>query len=209
MHPSREGDLFRLGVFGGTFDPLHIGHLIVASEALFSFELDRILFVPAGRPWQKPSYSSAEDRFMMTSLGVGSHPKFAVSRIELDRPGLTYTVDTMTALRDFYGPELRLYFIVGADALVNLATWEGIERLAGQTELIAVSRPGFHLEDWQPQPEWPKVRILPVSGIDVSATDIRARVATARPIDYLVPPEVARYIREHGLYLGVQEAAGA
>jgi nicotinate-nucleotide adenylyltransferase len=209
MHSSSEDALSRLGVLGGTFDPLHIGHLIVASEALFAFELDRILFVPAGRPWQKPSYSSAEDRFMMTSLGVGSHPKFAVSRIELDRSGLTYTVDTLTALRDFHGPELRLYFIVGADALMNLATWEGIERLAGLTELIAVSRPGFDVEDWQPQPEWPKVRMLPVPGIDVSATDIRARVATGRPIDYLVPPEVARYIREHGLYLGAQEAAGA
>jgi nicotinate-nucleotide adenylyltransferase len=208
MHPTAEGPLSRLGVLGGTFDPLHIGHLVVASEALYAFELDQVLFVPAGRPWQKPSYSDAEDRFMMTSLGVGGHPRFATSRIELDRPGLTFTVDTMTALRDFHGPETQLFFIAGIDAVQRLGTWEGIELLAGLTELIAVSRPGLELTDWEPRPEWPKVRNLEVPGIGVSSTDIRVRVDTGRPIDYLVPPEVARYILDHRLYSDAKAAAG-
>ena len=106
----------RLGVMGGTFDPIHIGHLVAASEALHVFELDRVLFVPTGQPWQKSSYSDAEDRFLMTSLGAATHRCFAVSRIELDRKGPTFTAETMRTLRDFHGADTKLFFILGADA---------------------------------------------------------------------------------------------
>src|SRR5687768_2641792 len=114
--------LKRLGVLGGTFDPIHIGHLIAATEARRAFRLDRVLFVPAGTPWQKSECSDAEDRFMLTTLAVAEDPAFAVSRIELDRKGPTYTVDTMRDLRSFYG-DVELFFIAGADAVAHLGSW--------------------------------------------------------------------------------------
>jgi nicotinate-nucleotide adenylyltransferase len=113
---------------GGTFDPIHLGHLIAASEALARLDLDRMLFVPTGRPWQKTRYSDAEDRFIMTSLAAASHPRFAVSRMELDRTGPTYSADTLEQLRLFHGPDIKLFFIIGADAALKLGTWHGLER---------------------------------------------------------------------------------
>jgi nicotinate-nucleotide adenylyltransferase len=115
----------RLGVMGGTFDPIHTGHLRVATEVLDLFALDRILFVPAGTPWQKEGFSAAEDRWMMTALAASAEPRFEASRMEIDRKGPTYTVDTMAMLRDFYGPEAVLYFIAGIDAVLTLGTWHG------------------------------------------------------------------------------------
>lgn len=185
---------------GGTFDPVHVGHLIAASEALHRLTLDRVLFVPTGRPWQKSNYSEAEDRFVMTLLAAASHPRFAVSRMELDRTGATYTADTLQELRSFHGPEVELFFIIGADAVLKLGTWHGIERLNGLCEVVAVTRPGFDLSALKPEPHWPKVRIMEMPGIDVSASDIRARRRAGAPIDFLVPADVARYIRDHGLY---------
>jgi nicotinate-nucleotide adenylyltransferase len=196
----------RLGVFGGTFDPIHIGHLIAASEAMFAFSLDRVLFVPAGRPWQKESFSDPEDRFTMTVLGTASHERFSVSRTEVDRTGPTYTADTMEALRDFYGGDARLYFILGADAAAKLETWRGIERLSGLTEFIAVARPGVG-DSFDPGNTSQVVHKLTIPGVDISSTDVRARVGAGRPIDFLVPAPVADYIRRNGLY-GAERKAG-
>jgi nicotinate-nucleotide adenylyltransferase len=186
---------------GGTFDPIHIGHLVAASEAMYRFQLDRVLFVPTGRPWQKERYSAPEDRYAMTLLGAASSPGFAVSRMEIDRRGPTYTADTMQQLRDFYGPEVGLYFIAGADAILRLHTWRAVERLSETTELIAVTRPGFDLEELEVRPGWPVVHTMRMPGISVSATEIRTRAAEGRPIDFLTPPDVVRFIRENRLYL--------
>ncbi len=192
--------LHRLGVMGGTFDPIHLGHLIAASEALFRLDLDRVLFVPTGRPWQKTRYSDAEDRFIMTSLAAALHPRFAVSRMELDRTGPTYSADTLDELRLFHGPDIRLFFIIGADAALKLGTWHGLERLRGLTEVVALARPGFSLESLKPEAHWPKVEMMQMPEIDISSSDIRGRVSAGQPIDYLVPADVMAYIRDHGLY---------
>ncbi|HEX2050348.1 MAG TPA: nicotinate-nucleotide adenylyltransferase [Actinomycetota bacterium] len=190
----------RLGVMGGTFDPIHIGHLVAASEALYAFELDRVTFVPTGQPWQKRFYSDAEDRYLMTVLGAASNPCFAVSRVELDRKGPTYTADTMDVLRSFHGDGVELFFIVGGDAVLRLGTWHKVERLAALATVIAVTRPGFALGNLVREPSWPELRVLEMPGIDVSSTDVRARVRAGRPIDYVVPADVVRYIRDRGLY---------
>lgn len=186
---------------GGTFDPIHLGHLIIASEALHALGLDRIVFMPTGRPWQKKSYSDSEDRYLMTVLGAEGNPRFAVSRMELDRVGPTYTADTMQALRDFHGDEVDLYFVAGADAVLKLGTWERIEALGELAAVVAVGRPGFDIASFHPEPSWPRIIDLATPGLDISSTDIRQRVREGRPIDYLVPAPVVSYIREHGLYM--------
>jgi nicotinate-nucleotide adenylyltransferase len=196
----------RLGVMGGTFDPIHIGHLIIASEALHALSLDRMVFMPTGHPWQKKSYSDPEDRYLMTVLGASATPRFAVSRMELDRVGPTYTADTMQALRAFHGADAQFFFIVGADAVLKLGTWERVEHLGQYADVVAVGRPGFDLGGLQPQSSWPKIRVMEAPVLDISSTDIRRRVRAGRPIDYLVPEQVVTYIREHGLYVG-EEAA--
>lgn len=190
----------RLGVIGGTFDPIHIGHLVAASEALNAFSLDRVMFVPAGRPWQKSTHAEPEDRFMMTALGAAHHARFSVSRIELDRKGPTYTVDTLATLKDFF--TAQVFFIAGADTVAEIGTWHNVEALGDLTEIIAVTRPGYSLDTREMAPGWPKVHTMEIPGLDVSSTMIRARIAEGKPIDYLVPPEVARYISRLGLYVG-------
>ncbi len=207
MDPQK-GPIERLGVMGGTFDPIHLGHLIAASEALHELRLDCVLFVPAGRPWQKGTFAPAEDRYSMTVLAAASHERFAVSRLELDRGGPTYTVDTMEQLKDFYGDGVALYFIVGRDALAKLGTWHRVERLASLVELVAVSRPEAG-EDTAPLAEsWPSVVYLDIPEVAISSTEIRERIGAGRPIDYLVPTEVEDYIRRNGLYLDRREVTG-
>lgn len=207
---DRIGDgVARLGVMGGTFDPIHMGHLIIASEALHEVGLDRMVFMPTGQPWQKKAQSSPEDRYLMTVLGTSGNPRFAVSRMELDRVGPTYTADTMQQLRDFHGPDTELFFVAGADAVLKLGTWERIESLGELAEIVAVTRPGFVLEGLHPEPSWPRISTMPTLGLDISSTDIRARVAHGRPIDYLVPAEVVSYIKEHGLYMNEEGDAVA
>jgi len=203
-----EQQVRRLGVFGGTFDPIHMGHLVAASEALHAFQLDRVLFVPAGQPWQKQGYSPAEDRYLMTMLGTVGHPRFAVSRIELDRRGPTYTADTLQSLRDLLG-DLELFFIAGTDAAQNLGTWHDVARVARLAELIVVTRPGAAVADVASGEALPKTHLLTIPGVAVSATEVRQRVREARPIDYLVPREVALHIRQQGLYLDQPGAASA
>jgi nicotinate-nucleotide adenylyltransferase len=190
----------RIGVMGGTFDPIHLGHLIAASEVRHNFDLDRIMFVPTGQPWQKESFSDPEDRYQMTVLGAADNPCFAVSRMEIDRIGPTFTVDTLRALRDFHGPESSLYFILGADAALKLGTWHRVEGMEDLAEIVAVTRPGFDMSRLELQPGWPRLNVLSMPLIDISSSDIRERVRTGRPIAYQVPQSVERYIVERGLY---------
>ncbi len=190
----------RLGVMGGTFDPIHVGHLVAAATVLESLALDRVVFVPTGQPWQKERYSDPEHRFAMTLLGAAADRRYAVSRMEIDRRGPTYTADTMAQLRDFYGGSVTLYFIAGADAVLRLGTWHGVERLSDTTTIVAVTRPGWDINRLSPQPGWPPIRRVRMPDVDVSATDIRRRVARGLPIDGLTPPPVIRYIRDNGLY---------
>lgn len=190
----------RLGVMGGTFDPPHIGHLVAASEVRHALALERVLFVPTGMPWQKEGRAPAEDRFMMTTLALADHPGFAASRAELDRKGPTYTIDTLAELKAFYGDDTELYFIAGSDALFNLGTWHRVDELGSLCRIAAVSRYGADLSAFKPRPGWPEVIAVDMPQIGVSSTDIRARVAASRPIDFLVPAPVARYIAARGLY---------
>ena len=203
----RDDQPRRIGILGGTFDPIHIGHLVAASEALHRFRLDRILFVPAGSPWQKQGYSDAEDRYLMTVMAAAEHHCFAVSRTEIDRRGPTYTVDTLSELRGFH-PEAELFFILGADAASNLSSWHGLDRLGELAEMIVVPRPGAP-GSLDTQPHWPRINELPMPLIGVSATEIRRRAASDEPIDFLVPARVARHIRENGLYAGRERDAHA
>ena len=198
----------RIGVLGGTFDPIHIGHLVAGAEALHAFSLDRVLFVPAGDPWQKHAVADAEDRFMMTMLGTAGHPAFSVSRIELDRRGPTYTADTVASLREYYEGNLELFFILGADAAANLGTWKKLDELAGSMEVIAVKRPGTELAITS-RDGWPRTHILDIPAMEVSGSELRERVRTGRPIDFLVPKDVVTYIRTHGLYVGERRAEPA
>jgi nicotinate-nucleotide adenylyltransferase len=192
--------LNRVGVLGGTFDPVHLGHLAAASEVLHSFELDRVLFMPAGDPWQKTAHVPAEDRFLMTELAISGSSSFAASRLELDRKGPTYTADSFEMLRGFYGDHVQFFLILGADALLNLPTWKKLDRLRELVEIVAVSRPGFDLGDYHESPDLPTVHRKEIPGMDISAHGIRERVQKGEPIDFLVPGEVARYIRANGLY---------
>ncbi|MEA2452104.1 MAG: nicotinate-nucleotide adenylyltransferase [Actinomycetota bacterium] len=208
MEPSSGQPPERLGVLGGTFDPIHIGHLVAASEAMYRFGLQQIVLVPTGRPWQKASYSDPEDRMMMATLAAATHSKLAVSRVEIDRKGPTYTVETLEEFRSFF-PSTQLYFIAGADAVAELGTWHRVEDLAGLAEVVAVTRPGSDITNLPTSAGWPKVTALEIPGLAISSTDIRRRVAEGLPIDYLVPADVARFIRERGLYVQVEEARGA
>lgn len=185
---------------GGTFDPIHLGHLVAASEVLHSFDLDRVLFMPAGDPWQKSSKTAAEDRFMMTTLAIAGFSAFAASRLELDRKGPTFTADSFETLREFYGSDVEFFLITGADAVLNLSTWKKLDRLRELVEVIAVSRPGSDLSSLQQSEDLPVVHVKEMPGIDISATEIRERVRVGEPIDFLVPLDVVRYIRTHGLY---------
>ncbi len=191
---------------GGTFDPLHIGHLTAASEARHACGLDIVLFVPTGHPWQKRDYSDPEDRWVMAMLGACSDSHFAASRTEIDRRRLTYTVDTVSELRDFYGDAVELFFIAGADAALNLGTWRGLERLEALARIIVVNRPGFPLEGLKPGPKWPDLSRVEIPGVHISSTELRERVRSGRPIDHLVPADVVAYIRARGLYVGGREA---
>ena len=199
----------RVGLMGGTFDPLHIGHLIAASEVLHALALDTVVFVPAGRPWQKREFSDPEDRFVMTSLGAAEHRSFSVSRIELDRRGPTYTVETLEAMHGFYGSETSFFFIAGTDAMAQLETWHRFPELRDLVEMIVVPRPGWDGASLKPTGAWPELHTVEIPRVDISSSEIRARVAAGRPIDLLVPAPVARYIRAEGLYSSGEQLVDA
>lgn len=193
-----------LGVLGGTFDPIHYGHLVAAEEARHTFGLDIILFIPCGQPYHKPTppTASAEDRYEMTRLAAASNPFFEVSRLEIDRGGPSYTVDTVAALQQAR-PNCSLHLILGTDAVEELSTWKRPEELLRQCRVIIVSRPGASWEQAEaalPPAHAEHVHRLEIPGLDISSTDLRQRAAQGRPLRYLVPDAVEQYIRQHGLY---------
>jgi nicotinate-nucleotide adenylyltransferase len=185
---------------GGTFDPIHHGHLVAASEAAHRFDLDEVLFVPTGQPWQKleTAVSPAEHRYLMTVIATASNPDFTVSRVDLERAGTTYTIDTLHDLRDLRGPATDLYFITGADALAQILTWKESDELFALAHFIGVTRPGHHLSgDGLPAD---RVSLLEVPAMAISSTDCRDRVRAGEPVWYLVPDGVVQYIAKHRLY---------
>mgnify|MGYP001482656229 CR=1 FL=1 len=192
---------------GGTFDPIHNGHLVAASEVAALFGLDEVVFVPSGQPWQKAhrEVSPAEDRYLMTFLATAGNPQFTVSRIDIDRGGPTYTVDTLRDLRRLR-PDDELFFITGADALAQIFTWRSPHELFELAHFVGVTRPGYHLRRDSALPA-DAVSLLEVPALAISSSDIRARVARGAPIWYLTPDGVVRYIGKRGLYRPDSEQA--
>ncbi len=190
---------------GGTFDPIHNGHLVAANEIADLYDLDEVVFVPTGHPWQKEDadVSPAEDRYLMTVIATASNPRFRVSRVDIDRPGPTYTVDTLRDMRREYGDKAELFFITGADALEKILTWKDPERVFGLAHFVGVTRPGFTLSDAHLPRD--TVSLVQVPAMAISSTDIRARVARGKPIWYLVPDGVVQYISKRRLYQGRDE----
>ncbi|MEJ3749659.1 nicotinate-nucleotide adenylyltransferase [Actinomycetes bacterium KLBMP 9797] len=193
-------DARRIGIMGGTFDPIHHGHLVAASEVADRFGLDEVVFVPTGEPWQKGgvTVSAREDRYLMTVIATSSNPRFQVSRVDIDRPGPTYTVDTLRDLRAEYGPKAQLFFITGADALEKLLSWKDTEQMFEMAHFIGVTRPGFPLSNAHLPAD--VVTLVQVPAMAISSTDCRSRVADGKPIWYLVPDGVVQYIAKRRLY---------
>lgn len=186
---------------GGTFDPIHHGHLVAASEAAQTYHLDQVIFVPTGQSWQKNAVTAAEHRYLMTVIATASNPQFTVSRIDIDRPGPSYTVDTLTELHQLY-PTADLFFITGADAMAGIATWKNVESLSSLAHFVAVSRPGHNL-DISSLPEM-DVSLLEIPALAISSTDCRARTRRGLPVWYLVPDGVVQYISKYRLYRSVE-----
>src|SRR6266513_12088 len=194
------GDAQRIGVMGGTFDPIHHGHLVAASEVAQFFTLDEVVFVPTGQPWQKDDrkVSPSEDRYLMTVIATASNPRFSVSRIDIDRGGPTYTIDTLRDLRAERGKEAELFFITGADALAQIMSWQDVNELFALAHFVGVTRPGHQLTgDGLPED---KVSLVEVPALAISSTDCRHRVASGEPIWYLVPDGIVQYIAKRKLY---------
>jgi nicotinate-nucleotide adenylyltransferase len=189
----------KIGVMGGTFDPIHHGHLVAASEVADRFALDEVLFVPTGQPWQKSTtvVSPPEDRYLMTVVATASNPRFSVSRVDIDRAGPTYTADTLADLHEQF-PGSQLYFITGADALAQILSWHKIDELFELAHFVGVTRPGYELADGH-LPEG-VVSLVEVPAMAISSTDCRNRVAQGHPVWYLVPDGVVQYITKRNLY---------
>jgi nicotinate-nucleotide adenylyltransferase len=187
----------RIGVMGGTFDPIHHGHLVAASEVRQSLQLDEVIFVPTGQPYMKTAASSAEHRYLMTVIATASNPDFTVSRVDVDRVGPTYTIDTLRDLRQRY-PDDELFFISGADAIAQILDWKDIGELWELAQFVAVSRPGHALSISGLPPQ--RVSSLEVPALAISSTDCRERVGRGFPVWYLVPDGVVQYISKHRLY---------
>jgi nicotinate-nucleotide adenylyltransferase len=190
----------RLGVMGGTFDPIHNGHLVAASEVAAALKLDQVVFVPTGAPENKPEVTGGEHRYLMTVIATAANPRFLVSRVDIDRDKPTYTVDTLTDLKNTY-PDAELFFITGSDAIAQILAWKEVQRLWDLAQFVAVSRPGHALQI----PDVPEgtVTVVEVPALSISSTDCRNRVSNGEPIWYLVPDGVVQYIGKHGLYKGL------
>jgi nicotinate-nucleotide adenylyltransferase len=192
----------RLGVMGGTFDPIHHGHLVAASEVGHVFELDEVIFVPTGQPWQKDdrNVSPAEDRYLMTVIATASNPRFSVSRVDIDRPGETYTIDTLRDLRVVRGPDAEFFFITGADALAKMISWRDADELFSMAHFVGCTRPGHHLS-MSDLPDG-RVSLVEIPALAISSTECRKRVRRGHPIWYLVPDGIVQYISKRQLYRG-------
>ncbi|WP_264078136.1 nicotinate-nucleotide adenylyltransferase [Mycobacterium shimoidei] len=194
-----------MGVMGGTFDPIHNGHLVAASEVADRFHLDEVVFVPTSQPWQKSrQVSAAEDRYLMTVIATASNPRFSVSRVDIDRGGLTYTKDTLRDLRTI-NPDSDLYFITGADALASILSWHDLEELFAMARFVGVSRPGYELDRehlagvLEGLPE-DALTLIEIPALAISSTDCRRRAHESRPLWYLMPDGVVQYISKRELY---------
>ncbi|MDR1663577.1 MAG: nicotinate-nucleotide adenylyltransferase [Clostridiales bacterium] len=202
---SRETEFFkscrRIALMGGTFDPIHYGHLAAAEAVLQAYKPQRVLFVPSAAPPHKKNraVTDAEHRYRMALLATAAHPAFEVSRLELDRPGPSYTVDTVRELRSLCPPAAEIFFIIGADTAEEIKTWKEPETLLALCEVVAVTRPGFKA-DALARDFKGRVRVLETPAIDISGTEIRRRAAAGESARYRVPPPVAEYIRDHRLY---------
>jgi nicotinate-nucleotide adenylyltransferase len=187
---------------GGTFDPIHHGHLVAASEVQAWFDLDEVVFVPTGEPWQKSErdVSPAEHRYLMTVVATASNPRFTVSRVDIDRGGPTYTIDTLRDLAKTL-PDTDLYFITGADALAEIFTWRDAKELFGLARFVGCTRPGYEMspETLEGIPS-DRVTILEIPALAISSTECRERRAKGEPVWYLVPDGVVQYIAKHNLY---------
>ncbi|WP_309066391.1 nicotinate-nucleotide adenylyltransferase [Microbacterium sp.] len=196
MHSS-TGRAPRIGVMGGTFDPIHNGHLVAASEVAHSFDLDEVVFVPTGEPWHKQNVTPSEHRYLMTVIATASNPDFTVSRVDIDRDGPTYTIDTLRDLKR-ERPDAELFFITGADAVAQILSWRDHDELWDLAHFVAVSRPGHVLStDGLPTED---VSQLEVPALAISSTNCRERVESGEPVWYLVPDGVVQYIAKHHLY---------
>ena len=204
----------RIGLMGGTFDPIHYGHLVTAEGARVEFGLEKVIFVPSGRPPHKPAahVTAAEHRYLMTVLATLSNPYFDVSRIDIDRPGPSFTVDTVQEARQLWGPDAQIFFITGADAILEILTWKDPERLLSSCHVIAATRPGYDLSRLESSigQLWARfshrIHVVQVPAMSISSSDIRERVRRGYPIRYLVPESVADYIYKHRLYTGGEKA---
>ena len=210
----------RIGIMGGTFDPIHNGHLVAASEVAWVYDLDEVIFVPTGKPVFKldKKVTNAEDRYLMTVIATASNPKFTVSRVDIDRPGVTYTIDTLRDIRAQH-PDADLFFITGADAIAEIMQWKNARELWSLARFVAVTRPGYASPEKFTQIEarsasydscddmvnchshrFP-VDILEIPALAISSTDVRKRAEHGEPVWYLVPDGVVQYIVKHGLYI--------
>jgi len=187
-------------VMGGTFDPIHHGHLVAASEVAHIFDLDEVIFVPTGQPYQKNErkVSAAEDRYLMTVIATASNPRFSVSRVDIDRPGPTYTIDTLRELHAHDGRDDELFFITGADALAEILTWHEVDELFTLAHFVGCTRPGHRLSG-AGLPDG-KVSLVEIPALAISSTECRARVEAGEPVWYLVPDGVVQYIAKRRLY---------
>ena len=190
----------RVGIMGGTFDPIHNGHLVAASEVAWVYDLDEVIFVPTGRPVFKldKQVTNAEDRYLMTVIATASNPKFTVSRVDIDRPGVTYTIDTLRDLRSQH-PDAELFFITGADAVAEIMEWKDADQMWDLAHFVAVTRPGYSSPQGVRLPDG-KVDTLEIPALAISSTDVRRRATHGEPVWYLVPDGVVQYIGKHGLY---------
>jgi nicotinate-nucleotide adenylyltransferase len=193
-------DAARIGVLGGTFDPIHNGHLMAAEVVGRAFQLDEVIFMPTGQPWQKSAreLAPAEDRYLMTAIATAPNSLFSVSRMEVDRPGETYTIDTMRQLRAERGPAAEFFFILGADALSGLSTWHDAEELLSLVHFIGCTRRDHQLAAGVLGSE--QFSLVEVPTLEISSTMCRERISAGLPIRYLVPDEVIKYISKRGLY---------
>lgn len=190
---------------GGTFDPIHYGHLVAASEVADLFDLDQVVFVPSGQPWQKDrDVSAAEDRYLMTVIATASNPRFSVSRVDIDRAGPTYTKDTLRDLRAL-NPDSQLFFITGADALESILSWQGWEELFDLARFVGVSRPGYelshdHITGVLGELADDALTLVEIPALAISSTDCRRRAEEHRPLWYLMPDGVVQYVSKGRLY---------